>query len=53
MTDKDLKLIETAKATNIMERINPEEADTEEAHEILNSIRANLYHEEEAMFGMI
>lgn len=53
MTNKDLKLIAAAKNTYVWENIKPEEADTDEAREILEGLRADAYHEEEAMFGMI
>ena len=53
MTNKDLKLIETANNSYVWENINPEEADTEEARNILEDIRSEAYHMEEAMFGMI
>ena len=53
MTAKDLKLIENAKNTYVWENIKPEEADTEEAREILDEIRADGYHMEEAIYGLI
>ena len=40
MTAKDIKLIEKAK-NDFWENIKPEEADTEEAREILDEIRAD------------
>ena len=52
MTAKDIKLIETAKNMYWMD-IKPEEADTEEAREILEEIRADGYHMEEAIYGLI
>ena len=52
MTAKDIKLIEKAK-NDFWENINPEEADTEEAREILDEIRVDGYHMEEAIYGMI
>ena len=52
MTAKDIKLIEKAK-NDFWENIKPEEADTEEAREILNEIRVDGYHMEEGIYGMI
>ena len=52
MTTKDLKLIETAKNMYWMD-INPEDADTDEAYNILEDIRSYAYHMEEAIYGMI
>ena len=52
MTAKDIKLIEKAK-NDFWENIKPEEADTEEAREILEEILADGYHMEEAIYGMI
>ena len=53
MTNKDLKLIATAKNTYVWENIKPEDADTDEARKILEDLRADAYYEEEGMFGMI
>ena len=53
MTSKDLKLIAAAKNTYVWENIKPEEADTDEAREILEEIRADGYHIEEAIYGLI
>ena len=52
MTTKDLKLIETAKNMYWMD-IKPEEADTDEAYNILEDLRIEAYHMEEAIYGMI
>jgi len=53
MTTKDLELIAAAKNTYAWENIKPEDADTDEARKILESLRIEAYHMEEAMFGMI
>lgn len=53
MTKKDLKLIAAAKNTYVWENIKPEEADTDEAYNILEDLRIEAYHMEEAMFNMI
>ena len=50
--NKDLKLIETAKNMYWMD-IKPEEADTDEAYNILEDLRIEAYHMEEAIYGMI
>ena len=52
MTAKDIKLIEKAK-NDFWENIKREDADTEEAREILNEIRADGYHMEEGIYRMI
>lgn len=52
MTAKDIKLIKKAK-NDFWENIKPEEADTEDARKILDEIRADCYHMEEAIYGMI
>lgn len=53
MTNKDLKLIAAAKNTYVWENIKPEEADTDEAREILEDLQTDAYHMEEAIYGMI
>ena len=52
MTAKDTKLIENAK-NDIWENIKPEESDTEEVRKILDEIRADSYHMEEAIYDLI
>ena len=51
MTAKDIELIETAKNSYWMD-IVPENADTDEAREILEDLRSEGYHMEEAIYDL-
>lgn len=53
MTKKDLELIAAAKNTFAWENINPEDADTDDARKILEELRSDAYHMEEAIYGLI
>lgn len=52
MTEKDKALIEKAKRSYWAE-IEPDEADTEEAREILHRIAVRGYHNEEYQAGLL
>lgn len=57
MTDKDKKLIEKARRTHYIDWHlvcdMEEQADTEEAREILHRIACSLYHREEYYVGLL
>jgi len=55
MTEKDKKLIEEAEKLSYSDwfLVREDEADTEEAREILHSIASRLYHTEEYYCGCL